>query len=108
VLNYVSDNREKLKTEYPEFEYFDKNFIVEDDFIENLVAFAEKEKLQRNDSEINISKPELEVMLKALCARDLWGISEYFKIINANIDKEFAKAVEVIDNWEKYEKEIFE
>jgi carboxyl-terminal processing protease len=108
VLNYVSDNREELKTEYPEFEYFEKKFIVDDDFIEQLVTFAEKEKLPRNDDEINISKPEMKIMLKALCARDLWGMPEYFKIINANLDREFAKAVEVIDNWEKYEKEIFE
>ncbi|MDR1553696.1 MAG: S41 family peptidase [Prevotellaceae bacterium] len=108
VLNYISDNREKLKTEYPEFEDFEKNFIIDDEFVEQLVTFAEKEKLPRNDDEINISKPELKVMLKALFARDLWGRTEYFRILNANIDKEFAKAIEVIDNWQKYEKEIFE
>ncbi|MDR2126749.1 MAG: S41 family peptidase [Prevotellaceae bacterium] len=108
VLNYVSDNREKLKAEYPSFEYFEKNFIVDDYFVEQLVTFAEKEQLPRDDNEINISKQELKIILKALCARDLWGMQEYFKIINATIDREFAKAIEVIDNWEKYEKEIFE
>ncbi|MDR2064985.1 MAG: S41 family peptidase [Prevotellaceae bacterium] len=108
VLNYVSDNREKLKSEYPEFEDFEKKFIVDDGFIEQLVIFAEKEKLLRDDNEINISKPELKIMLKALFARDLWGTTEYFRIFNANIDREFAKAIEVIDNWKKYEKEIFE
>ncbi|MDR2651352.1 MAG: PDZ domain-containing protein [Prevotellaceae bacterium] len=108
VLNYVSENREKLKTEYPAFEHFEKNFIIDDDFVERLVTFAEKEKLPRNDEELNISKPELKTVLKALCARDLWGTSEYSRILNANVDKEFAKAIEVIDNWQKYEKEIFE
>jgi carboxyl-terminal processing protease len=108
VLNYVSNNREKLQTEYPEFEDFEKKFTADDNFIEQLVTFAEKENLSRNDDEINISKPELKIILKALCARDLWGLPEYFKIINANIDREFAKAIEVVENWDKYEKEIFE
>ncbi|MDR1984651.1 MAG: S41 family peptidase [Prevotellaceae bacterium] len=108
VLNYVSDNRETLKAKYPEFEYFERNFIVDDDFVEKLAAFAEKEKLPRNDEELDKSKQELKILIKALCARDLWGTTEYFRITNAYIDKEFAKAVEVINNWEKYEKEIFE
>ncbi|MDR3227211.1 MAG: S41 family peptidase [Prevotellaceae bacterium] len=108
VLNYVSDKREELKTQYPVFEDFEKKFIVDDDFIEKLATFAEKEKLPRNDEELNKSKTELKVLIKALFARDLWGTTEYFRITNANIDKEFFKAIEVIDNWKKYEKEIFE
>jgi carboxyl-terminal processing protease len=108
VLNFVSDHREKLKSEYPEFEYFEKKFIVDDNLIEQMTIFAEKENLPRDDNEINISKPELKIILKALFAHDLWGTTEYFRIINANIDKEFAKAIEVIDSWKKYEKEIFE
>jgi carboxyl-terminal processing protease len=108
VLNYISDKRVELHAKYPEFEYFEKNFIIDDDFVEQLVAFAEKEKLPRNDEELDKSKSELKVFLKALCARDLWGITESVRITNASNDKEFAKAVEVIDNWGKYEKEIFE
>ncbi|MDR3287567.1 MAG: S41 family peptidase [Prevotellaceae bacterium] len=108
VLNYVSDKRDELKTQYPVFEDFEKKFIVDDNFIEKLVAFAEKEKLPRNDEELNKSKSELKMLIKALFARDLWGTTEYFRITNANIDKEFAKAIEVITNWKKYEKEVFE
>ncbi|MDR2292281.1 MAG: S41 family peptidase [Prevotellaceae bacterium] len=108
ALNYVSDNREKLNKKYPEFEDFEKDFTVDDNFIEEFVIFAEKEQLPRDDSELNISKPELKVILKALIARDMWGTTEYFRIINASIDREFAKAIEVIDNWKKYENEIFE
>ncbi|MDR0420258.1 MAG: S41 family peptidase [Prevotellaceae bacterium] len=108
VLNYISQNSEMLKAKYTEFESFAKNFFIDDSFIEQLVTFAEAENLPRNDDELNTSLSELKIMLKARCARDLWGTSEFYKIINANSDKEFAKAIEVIDNWEKYEKEIFE
>ena len=107
VLNYISENRDALKAKYPTFEQFAANFNIDDGFIEKLVIYAEKESLPRNDEELQKSSSELKILLKAICARDLWTSAEYFKIINANNDKEFAKAIEVIDNWAKYEKEIF-
>ena len=106
ILNYVSTNREKLKAEFPTFEDFEKGFFITDDIVQNLVELGEKEKLERNVEQLEISKPELKVMMKALLARDLWSTTEYFRVTNANIDREFSKALDVIENWEKYEREI--
>ena len=108
ILTYVSENRDELKAKYPTFEHFVANFTVDDELLEKLIAQGEKEALPRNDEELETSSSELKILMKAVCARDLWSYTEYFRITNANIDREFAKAIEVIDNWKKYEKEIFE
>jgi len=42
--------------------------------------------------------------VKALIARDLWDMNEYFQIVNRQ-DIEFTKAVKVLNNWEQYSNE---
>jgi len=44
--------------------------------------------------------------VKGLIARDLWDMNEYFQIVNTR-DKGFNKAVEVIKEWNKYQKQVF-
>ena len=40
--------------------------------------------------------------IKALLAQKLWGFNEYFVIMNAENDEVFAKALEVLKNWNQY------
>jgi hypothetical protein len=42
--------------------------------------------------------------MKALIARNLFDYSAYFKIINEG-DNVYEKAIEVLNNWDKYRKE---
>lgn len=102
VLSYVNDNRSSLQEKYPTFEEFSAKFEVDSAILEQLFAFAEKEKLERNDEDINTSKNEIGVMIKALIARDLWTSNEYIRILNATRDDDFKKAMDIIDNWDYY------
>ncbi len=43
VMNYLSENREKLKTKYPTFEEFKKQFTITDKMYNDLVEYAKKE-----------------------------------------------------------------
>lgn len=43
VMNYLSDERENLKRQYPAFEDFKKNFTVSDKMYAELIAYAAKE-----------------------------------------------------------------
>ena len=63
-----------------------------------MIADAAKDKVKpKDDEELQKSLPKLSMQLKALVARDLWDMSEYFAIINE--DSEIVrKAVEVIKN----------
>lgn len=43
VMNYLSDNREKLKTQYPTFEDFKKKYSISNKMYNDLVEYAKKE-----------------------------------------------------------------
>ena len=102
VLSYVDNNRSSLQEKYPTFDEFNSKFEVSSSLLEQLVIFAEKEKLERNDNDLKTSKDEINTIIKALIARDLWTSNEYIRIINATRDDDFKKAMDVIDRWDYY------
>lgn len=102
VLSYTDKNRASLQKKYPTFEEFNDKFSVNDNMLEQLTVFAEKEKLERNESDLETSKGEIGTMIKALIARDLWTTNEYFRVVNALRDDDFKKAMDVIDRWDYY------
>ena len=63
-----------------------------------MIADAAKDKVvPKDDAELQKSIPKLSMQLKALVARDLWDMSEYFAIINEESER-VRKAVEIIGN----------
>lgn len=64
------------------FDRFKQQFVVPQDMLDILVAKAQEAKIEYTDSAFQATLPMLKLQLKALVARDLWDMSEYFQIIN--------------------------
>ena len=89
-LRYMDKNRKQLQQQYPTFEEFKKKFEVPQSFIDTILAEGEKLNVKAKDEdELNRTLPPLRIQLKALIARDLWDMSEYFSIVNE--DSEIVK-----------------
>jgi carboxyl-terminal processing protease len=103
-LRYLDENREKLNAQYPTIEDFERDFEVDEAFIEMLKQQGIKDnvKLEGGDEEFERSLPELKVQLKQLIARDLWDMSKFMWLYNKNSDS-FQKAYELIQE-KKFEK----
>ena len=97
-LKYVDANRKALRKRWTSFEDFRRDFVFPKEEIDKMIADAAKDKvLPKDDAELEKTLPKLSMQLKALVARDLWDMSEYFAIINE--DSEIVrKAVEIIGN----------
>lgn len=96
-LRYVDNHRKQLRKQYPTFESFRNGFVVPQKLVDDIVAEAEKEKVKPKDNEeLQLTIPRLKLQLKALIARDLWDMSEYFAIINEGSDI-VNKALEIIE-----------
>lgn len=65
------------------FERFKQSFTVPKDMLDILIAKAKEAKVEYTDSAFQATLPMLNLQLKALVARDLWDMSEYFQIINS-------------------------
>lgn len=82
VTRYIEKHRQELKAAYKSIEAFDARFTIGDDLLSDLRALAEEKKLGCNDEQYARTLPQLTLQLKALVARDLWDINEYFRVMN--------------------------
>ena len=82
-LKYIDVNRKRLKKQFATFNDFNARFEVPQSLIDDVVQAAEKDKIKPKDQqELQATLPQLRRQLKALIARDLWDMSEYFQVIN--------------------------
>lgn len=82
-IQYVDKHRKELKKKYPTFAEFNKKYQVPQTLINEIVAEGEKQKIKaKNQTELNNTIASIKTQLKALVARDLWHMSEYFQVMN--------------------------
>ncbi len=82
-LKYVDNHRKQLKQRYVSYDDFLRTFQVPQSVIDGILDEAKKQKIEpKDDAELQRTLPYLRTQLKALVARDLWDMSEYFQIMN--------------------------
>lgn len=95
-LRYVDSHRSELRRRYPSFAGFVQGFEVPQAVIDSLLAEGRRQKVEPRDAdELARTLPFLRTQLKALVARDLWDMSQYFQIINEQSDV-VRRAVQVL------------
>ena len=95
TISYVDQNRKKLKASYPAFDDFMRNYQVPEAMTDSIFAEAERLKLKPfTKDECERTLPMLRLQLKALIARDIWDMNEYYRIMNEK-NHIVAKAVEI-------------
>lgn len=99
---YIDQNRTDLKKKYPTFDKFKKEYEVSDELLKQIISGAEKEKIRIDSVQYNTSKPLIKLQLKALVARDLWEMNEYYQIMDAE-NESLLKAIQILQTPGKYE-----
>lgn len=94
-LGLFESHRDKWKKQYPSFETFDRRFHVDDETLALLRRNAEAEGVTCPDEEFEQSAASLRLQLKALVARDLWEMQEYYRIMNED-SPVILKAIELL------------
>lgn len=83
TTGYIERHRQELQKKYKNFEAFDKDFEIDEAFLTDLRALADKEKVKFDEAQYQRAIPLIKTQLKALIARDLWDMNEYFQVMNA-------------------------
>jgi len=102
-VQYIDKNRAELKKKYTSFDKFKKDYEVNETLLNQLISEAEKEKIKIDTAQFIVSKPLIKLQLKALVARDLWEMNEYYQIMDAD-NESLQKAVEILQTPGSYEK----
>lgn len=96
-LRYVDSHRKKLKKEWTSFADYKQRFEVPQTLIDAILKEGEKQKIKPKDNaELQKTLPYLRLQLKALIARDIWDMSEYFSIFNDE-NEMVKRALQVIE-----------
>ena len=82
VLNYMDANRSKLDKSYKSLNDFKKKFTITGDLMDKLIKSGEAEEIAYDKQGFNTSKRVLEIRMKALIARSLYGSSAFYEVIN--------------------------
>ena len=86
TLNYIEKNRKALTKSYRKFDDFNRKFEVSNELLDELRKEGEKSGVAFNETEYNTSLPRIKAQLKALIARDIWEMSEYYQVMNLTDD----------------------
>lgn len=82
-LKFIDKERKAIAAQYKTFEDYNNNFEIPMSVIDEIYAEGEKQKITpKDDEEKNLTTPALRQQLKALVARDIWTMTEYFRIMN--------------------------
>ena len=94
-LRYIDNNREELDKRYKDFDIYQKEFEVTPKLLRQLVENGKKVDVKYDEKLYDEALPQLKLQMKALIARDLWEMNEYFRIMNEE-DESVKKALELL------------
>ena len=95
-LRFVDNHRKELKKRWTSFDDFKQNYEVPQSLIDDVLAEGKKKKIEpKDDAELQKTLPYLELQMKALIARDLGDMSEYYSVFNEQSET-VKKALEII------------
>ena len=96
-LRYVDSHRKKLKKEWTSFADYKQRYEVPQTLIDAILKEGDKQKIKpKDDAELQKTLPYLRLQLKALIARDIWDMSEYFSVYNEE-NEMVKRALQVIE-----------
>ena len=99
---FIDSHRKDLQRRYKDFDAFNTNYQVGKDVLDVLEQEAKKAKIELKDVEYQQSLPLIRTQLKALMARDLWDISEYYQVINTT-NESVKQALRILnDDYQRY------
>ncbi len=92
----IDAHRNEWLSKYKKFDDFRKKFEVSPDMLQQLVATGKEMGVEYNEEEYQKALPLLKLQMKALIARDLWDMNEYYHVIN-EANESIRKALELLE-----------
>ena len=92
----IDTHRKEWEETYPDYQTFNKEFDLSDEMMQQLIDEGKKAGVEYDEKQFHKSVPLMKLQLKALIARDLWDMNEYYQTINV-MDESVKKAIELLE-----------
>jgi len=94
-VEHTNENRDELSLNFNNVESFIKGFVITDNLINDLIAYAKEKEIFDEDWNKGLDIEFLKLQLKGLIARNLFDFGAYIKVM-APTDNSLQKAIELI------------
>ena len=108
VGDWLDGSRDSLSRRYASFEAFDAGYTPSDEVLERLTALGESRGVKFDAEGFAVSEPLVRMQLKALAAQRLFGTGAYFRVINPAASPAYARAVAILEDWDKSGQPVLE
>jgi len=103
IVQFNDKNRDMLKKKYRNFEQYYQHFSIDNELLEQIKAMAEKEGIQYDEEQFKKSEHLIALQLKAIIARDMWTMNEYYRIMDAE-NEALQRAIRILNTEGEYER----
>ena len=94
-IKLIDRHRQEWLKRYKTFDRFNREFEVTKEMLDELVAQGTALGVKYDEAQCQTALPLIKTQLKALLARDIWDMNEYFQVINTLSDS-MKKALELL------------
>lgn len=101
-IDYVDHHRDELKAKYADETAFVNGFVVDDAMMQSLIDRGANEGVKFNEEQYATSREYLQLLVKALVARDLWDMGSYYRVMNVT-NPIYVEALKLINDKTRYE-----
>ncbi len=101
AMNYLDQHREELTKKYKKINAYKEKFEVTESQLNDLLRLAKENNIAFKEEEYKRSLPLITLQIKALIARDLFDMKDYFMIIN-EVNQSYQEALKVINDENRY------
>ena len=95
-VKLIDRYRTVWKDKYKTFDRFQKHFKVSNEMLDELVQLGTQLGVTYDEAQFQTAIPLIKAQIKALIARDLWEMNEYYQVINSLSDS-MQKALQILD-----------
>ena len=92
----IDAHREEWTQKYANYGVFSQKFELTNKMMKQLIAEGEKEGIKYDEEQYKKSESLIKLQLKALIARDLWDMNEYYHTITV-VNESVNKALELLE-----------
>ena len=93
----IDTHRDEWLKKYPDYATFNRKLELSDKMMKQLIAEGEKDGVKFDEEQYKKSESLIKLQLKALIARDLWDMNEYYHTINV-VNESVNKALELLES----------
>ncbi len=100
VVSYLDSNRDRLISDYPTFEQFNEQFVIDDQILDELMTLGENRGVEREEEIAPDFREIADMNLKALFAQKLFSTTEFYRVVNESGNRYFEALNDLLENWD--------